>query len=107
MMMKFKVLKYHEIILLKLGVFPIRGAFKAPIIYYSILISVSLDVSLSLFVLQNTEQFDLVLRNSLFILGNSQALGMFICFYINASNVQAIHLKLQDIVDKSTATGMF
>lgn len=111
-MKEFKVLKYNEIVLLKLGIFSknmdsIRGSSMPPIIFYAVLISVSFIVSLSLFVVENTAQFDVVLRNCLFILGSAQAFGMFISFCFNASNIQVIHAELQDIVDKSIATGMF
>lgn len=109
-MKKFKVLKYHESILLKVGIFenqlaekekPSDGFFKSAIIYYSLFISVTFFISSSLFVHQNLVEFNVALRTCITTVGVIQVMGMFINFYSNAANNHAVHFKLQELVDRS------
>lgn len=111
-MVKFKVLKYNESILLKLGIvqhrFPkkmaITGFFKSPIVYYTLSLSVTFTVSCALFVYQNLMDFNAALRASLFIVGTFQTTGMLISFHVNATNMREVHLKLQELAEGITFT---
>lgn len=109
-MAKFKVLKYNESILIHLGIFSNRrpdGSMDRRLfiplrVCYISFISASFVVAASMFVYQNSQQFTLALRTCEFLFGCSQAVSMLICFVLNTSKIQIVHLKLQELVDKST-----
>lgn len=108
-MVKFKVLKYNEYILIQLGIFsdefsqnPSDCFFKLLKICYILLISGSFVISGSLFAYQNAAQFTVALRTCAFTCGAAQAFGMLFCFGLNTTKVRAVHHKLQALADKST-----
>lgn len=107
-MAKFKVLELNEFILTRLGIFseqfPLHssaGFFKSPIICYILLVNFSFIISAASFAYQNLEQFSVALRTFTYFMGESQVFWMFIFFGLNVDKVEAIHLKLQDLVDES------
>lgn len=107
-MEKFKVLKYNECMLFKLGIFrnqfplkPINGFFKSKIIVYNLIVSMSFLISSLVFANKNMTDFNVTLRACSFAIGTIQASGMFISFGLNTTEIQAVHLKLQKLVDKS------
>lgn len=107
-MVKFKVLKYHEYVLFKLGIFqnhfpqkPINGFLKSPIIYYNLFVSTTFIVSSTVYAYQSDVEFKTLLRACLFTIGTIQATAMFVSFGLNSSKIQAVHLKLQELVDTS------
>lgn len=105
----FKALKYNEYMLFKIGVFRnefprksiLNGFFKSLLIYYIVFVSMSFIVSSTLFAYQDDVEFNATLRACLFTIGTVQAVGMFISFGSNTDKVQAVHRKLQELVDKS------
>lgn len=105
MVNQFKVLKYHEYMLFKLGIFlnefSQNGFFKSPIICYMLFISITFIISSTTYAYQNVIEFSATLRACLFTIGTIQATGMFINFGFNTSKIQAVHLKLQELVDES------
>lgn len=54
---------------------------------------------------QNIVDFNAALRATLFTIGTVQAMGMFVCFGLNATKVQAVHFELQELVEKSQTKG--
>lgn len=111
-MLKFKVLKLNEKILIQLGIFsnrfpaePKKLFFKSPQTYYIILIAVVFITSSILFVYQNLAHFNDTLRTCSIIFETLQAFGMYMSFGLNSTKIHAVHLKLQQLVDKS-AEGM-
>lgn len=58
-------------------------------------------ISSIVFAHQNVIDFNATLRACLFAIGTVQAMGMFISFALNTTKVHAVHLKLQELVDKS------
>lgn len=107
-MLKFKVLKLNEHILIRLGIFsrnipskPIDAFFKSAITYYIILIAVLFIVSSIVFVYQNSAQFNETLRTCSIIFETLQAFGMYMSFGLNSAKIHAVHQKLQALVDDS------
>lgn len=110
MVNQFKVLKYHEYMLFKLGIFLNEfsqksilknGFFKSPIICYMLFVSMTFIISSTTYAYQNVIEFSATLRACLFTIGTIQATGMFINFGFNTSKIQAVHLKLQELVDEA------
>lgn len=108
-MLKFKVLKLNEYILIQLGIFsnqfpakPIDAFFQSPQTYYVTLIAVFFITSSILFVYQNLAHFNDTLRTCSIIFEASQACGMYMSFGLNSTKIHAVHLKLQELVDKTT-----
>lgn len=107
-MSKFKVLNLNEYILTQLGIFSNQNSekqsdvfFKSPRVCYILLISGSFIISSLSFAYRNSAQITVALRTYTFTLGSSQGFFMFICFGLNITKVRAVHLKLQEFVDKS------
>lgn len=106
---KLNVLKYNEFILSRFGMYRdhLRNSindFNAfALNFYILFVSVAFMISSTIFAHQNLAQFDIALRTSIFVLGTAQSLGMFISFGLNKVKVQAVHVKLQELIDKSTA----
>lgn len=109
-MVKFTVLKYNEFILTQFGIFSKQSSnqtysnvfFKALSSYYILLTMAAFVVSSSIFVYQNSEQFDVALRVFTVSIGTAQSIGMFFSFGKNIKKVNTLHHKLQEIVDEST-----
>lgn len=108
-MATFKVLKYHENILLRLGIFQeqksTNGFFTSPIIHCVLFSSVTFIVSSSMYVYQNSVDFNKTLHVALFTIGMTQSMGMFISFGFNATKIHAVHCELQELVKKSQNKG--
>lgn len=109
-MVKFKVLKYNEFILIHLGMFSNRYPEKSSDDFFNSLktcfilfISGSFSIGAAMFAYQHSAEFTLALRTWSFTLGASHALVLFICFRLNAYKIQTVHHKLQELVDKLTA----
>lgn len=107
-MLKFKVLKFNENILVRLGIFsnrfpikPIDAFLKSLQTYDMILIAVLFITSSALFVYQNLAHFNDTLRTCSIIFETLQAFGMYMCFGCKSTKIHAVHLKLQELVDKS------
>lgn len=107
---RFKALKHNEYMLFKIGVFRnqfpkksiVNNFFKSLLIYYFVLVSTTFIISGAMYACQSVVGFSATLRASFFAIGTVQAVGIFISFGINTSKVQAVHLKLQKIVDESS-----
>lgn len=103
-MKKFKVLKHTEYALVKVGIHSTQNDINsfyhsfAPYSYI-LFILITYVMSCSVFIYQNKSDFDVVLRTSTVIVGASQAIGMFFSYGIRARKIQALHLKLQEIVE--------
>lgn len=112
-MVKFKVLKFNEFILIHLGMFSNRlpakpsedGFLKSVKVYHILLVSTSYFISGSMFAYRHWAQFTLALRTFGFTLGGTQALCMFHCFGMNTTKIRTVHHKLQELVDKLAAEG--
>lgn len=98
-MNKFKVLKYHDFALTKLLIYP-------SVTYYILLNLIAFVASSIVFVYQNISQFDVALRACIFVFGVSQTVGMFYSYGTNLSRIQAVHAKLNEIINK-TILGKF
>lgn len=108
-MFKFTVLKYNKFVLTHLGILSEQlpsetctrsDFFKRPSSYYILLTMTALVVASVMFVLQNVSQFDVALRTCAIAIGTSQSIGMYFCFGINLRKINALHLKLQAIIDE-------
>lgn len=103
-MFKFTVLKYNKFVLTHLGILSkqlssqtcIRNA-SSNYILWTMTAFVMASV---IFVLRNTSQFDVALRTCAIAVGTSQSIGMYFCFGANIRKINALHLKLQEIIDK-------
>lgn len=103
---KLIVLKYHRL-LTRFGIFSIRFGKKvtaylkllAP--FYILLSLISFILSCAVFIYQNDVDFNETLRSCFHIVAISQAIGMFYCYGINVNRMQAIHHKLQELVDQA------
>lgn len=110
-MVKFKVLKYNEFSLVHLGMFSKRVEEKPPSffqlfrIWPSLAISGTFCILGSMYAYQHSSQFTLALRTWNLTSGAAQALCAFICFGLNSTKIQAVHQKLQDLVDKTAPEG--
>lgn len=106
----FKVLKFNEYILIQLGIFSNRFPtksltnpfFKSPQTYYIMLFAILFITSSILFVYQHLAQFDATLRTCSIILECFQSFGMYLSFGLNSNKIRIVHIKLQELVDKST-----
>lgn len=109
MVKQFKVLKFNEYLLFKVGIFRNQfpqksisnGFFKSPLIYYLLFVSITFIISSTLFAYQNVAEFSSALRACLLTISVVQASGMFISFGFHTAKVQAVHHELQEFVDKS------
>lgn len=105
-MKELNVFKCHKLVLMKLGIYPIHSHskvnvfFKSFVSYYISLILIAVIVLGAILIVKNVSEFTVALCTSLLIFGASQSAGMFCCYGINMSRIQAVHLKLQEIVDK-------
>lgn len=59
-------------------------------------------ISSGLFVYKNVSQFELALHTSLIVIAGFQCGGMVLGVGLKMDKVKALHIKLQEIVDKST-----
>lgn len=110
-MEKFKVLKYQKLALTKLRIYPTEHQNADYFLstsctsYCVLLILVTISVSGLAFMYKNLSDLSVVLRSSILIFATSQSIGMFHCYAINMSNIQGVHFKLQEIIDR-IAKGM-
>lgn len=102
-MAKFTVLKYNKFLLSHLGILSNQifqnVFFKRLSSYYILLTTTAFVVASVIFVLQNSSQFDTALRTSAIAIGTFQSIGMYLCFGKNIKKVNALHFKLQEIID--------
>lgn len=106
-MAKFKVLKYNEFSITRLGFCPfeflskpIRNEFfKSLSTYFIVMHMVAFLICSLTCVYQNMSRIDVALRTSIVTIGTSQALCMIISFGSKMKKIKAVHLKLQQIVD--------
>lgn len=93
-MVKFTVLKYHDLAVTKLVIYPF-------VKYFILLNLVAFVASSIMFVYQNISQFDVVLRALIFIFGTCQSIGMFYSYGTNLTKIQAVHFKLNEMFEKT------
>lgn len=107
-MIKFTVLKYNKFILSHLGISikqssnrTIQNVFcKAISSYYILTTMIVFVVASVMFVLQNLSQYNVALRTCAIAIATSQSIGMYFCFGINVNKINALHFKLQEIIDE-------
>lgn len=104
-MTKFKVLKYNEFSITRLGFCSFEfhdeqnDFFRSPSTHFLVINIVAFLISSSTCVYQNMSRIDIALRTSIVTVGVSQALGMITSFGSKMRKTKAVHLKLQEIVD--------
>lgn len=103
-MKKFSVLKYQKLALTKLGIYPIENSYTCSS-YGILLILVAFLASGLGFMYENSSELAVVLRSCMLIFAVSQSVGMFHCYAINMKNIQVVHFKLQESIDRIIAKG--
>lgn len=103
-MKKFSVLKYQKLALTKLGIYPIENSYTCSS-YGILLILVAFLASGLGFMYENLSELAVVLRSCMLIFAVSQSVGMFHCYAINMKNIQVVHFKLQESIDRIIAKG--
>lgn len=73
--------------------------FKSFGVYYMLILLLLYNLSGTIFVIINLSDLIVALRAVVFILGGVEAVGMFYCYAVKASDVVIVHTKLQEIVD--------
>lgn len=110
-MNEFIEFKYHKSIWSKLRIYPTQcenennAFFKAFSSYFILLVLITFNISSGTFVYENASQFTVALRACLFITGISQAIGMFYNYGLKLNEIQAVHIELQEIIDKMDDKG--
>lgn len=109
-MVKFTVLEYNEFLLYQFGIFSTELSnrtsryvfFKTLSSYYILLTTTAFVVASVIFVLENPSQFDVALRTSAIAIGTAESIGMYFCYGTKTTEVNAVHLKLQAIINETS-----
>lgn len=102
----FKVLKHNENLLAWLGVVPYQSEhnidlFKSPATHFILFNIIILIIgSSAIYIYNNPFAFKQVLQVCNVILSGCQVGGMFISTAIKSTNINVLHRKLQQIIDK-------
>lgn len=106
-MFKFTVLTYNKFFLTHVGILSKQLSsqtciqfFRSPYTYYFFLTTSAFVVASAMFVCDPKSQFDVALRMCAIAIGTSQSIGMYFCFGANMRKINALHLKLQEIIDE-------
>lgn len=103
-MQKFKVLKYNESFMTRLGVQPYRLTedsnefFSASFPYYILLVALCSAISCAMFVNANWPHLEIVSQSCIVFIGMFQTGGMFCCLGLHIKKVKSIHHQLETII---------
>lgn len=107
MITKFKVLKYNQSLMAKLGIHSYRSNdpsnefFRSPVIYVVSFILAAFSITSSLvFAYNNRSQFDATLEAIYIVIAALQAGGMYFSVGLKIKKVKILFKKLQTIVDE-------
>lgn len=104
--LNFQVLKYNQAIMAPFGIYPYRMTgpcnefYTSFGSYYIITFLMAFLVLSSILVSKNIENTALALEVSCTIIGEMQAAGMFMSIGLQLKNIRALHITLQDLIDK-------
>lgn len=107
-MKNFNVLEYNQIYMSWIGIHskhlnePNNEFFKSIGTYYMVFNVISFTIVASaVFVYKNASNIELIAEPCLIVIAGFQVLGMFISVGLKMNKVKGLHIKLQEIVDKS------
>lgn len=113
-MLPFKVLKYNQALMAKIGIYsyrltePTNEFFNSSSTYF-ILFHVIVFVLIGgiVYATNNVSDFTIVLETCVTIIGGIQCGGMYLSIGLKMRKVKALHLKLQKIVDDAVTSRFF
>ena len=106
-MAKFKVMKYNQSIMAKIGIHshritvPTNEFFKSPATFFFLIIFIVCHLTSSgVFVYRHFRQFEVASQAIFVLIAGFQSLGMYLSVGLNMKKVKALQLELQKIVDE-------
>lgn len=105
-MSKFKVLKYNQSVMARIGIYPNNiaeptNSLLIPIAFYYVLFNFLITViSSAVLISKNLSDFKIVIDGSILIVGSSQCFGEYFFIGLKMNKAKALHLDLQDFVDE-------
>lgn len=106
-MERIKVFELNQYVMEILGIHshrldePSNEFYSSIMPYYFVCFDVVfLTISSAVFAVQNIDKLTLALQNVSLVVGGIQSAGMYISIGINMLKVKALHLKLQEVVNK-------
>lgn len=105
-MAKFKVFKYNQAYLARLGVYsdaitePTNEFFKSIAAYYILIVGMCTITSSAVYVYANTDKFGDTLDPCSIVISGITCACMYLNIGLKMIKAKALHIKLQDIVDE-------